>query len=68
LSLREEEILATESVSHSLPSVENPINGAATPGLWEEKIPAANSNLRVGEIPQRSVLESCREACVAASE
>ena len=58
--LRVGEISATELGSHLLLSEENPINGAAKSGLWEGKIPEAESDIQVGEIPQRSVLMGCR--------
>ena len=59
LSLRKGKILIIELGSHSLLNGGNSINVAAKPDLWEGKIPATESDLRVGEIPS-GVLEGRR--------
>ena len=66
--LRLGEIPAAELGSHLLPNGENPISRVAKPVPWERKIPAAESRLRVGKIPQQNVMDTERRACVAASK
>jgi len=68
VELREGVIPTMKSGSLLLSSKENPINGAAKQGLWEGKIHASESDLRVEKIPQWSIFNGHRGACVITSE